>query len=717
MAYLEEFHKKIEDKDFPKLMQIWEEYSNDDQVDSDEFIKILKLLLESEMAQSFGRYVETALPLWSKIEDDEASHAVLRLILDLQTTDDPALGELAYKDLEKRYSDQKNFKQKIRIIGLRNMEGFQGAIRNYELLSHMNVGKFVFHTGGWGTGEIVDISLVREHVVTEFENVNGRRDLTFKNAFKTLVALDNAHFLARRFGDPDSLEADAKKDHLEMIHLLLHDLGPKTAAEIKDELSGWVIPDEEWTKWWQTARAKIKKDTKISTPKHVHKTFILREEEMPHEERLKKELQGKISVQRIIQITYNYVRDFPNLLKKKELKKALQEQLQGHLEDEKISDAERLQLAIFLENQLSCELEKHSVKEQIRSVESAEVINAMEVLAFQKRALVAIRKYREDWVKLFLSLFHKVDQNPLRDYMLRELNHEETKSVLEETLQELWQHPERHPQTFVWYFQKILSKEGIYHSDADGQKRFLESFLILFHKLEVQRVHKDLRKKMYSLLTSSRYAVVRKILKGSSIDYLREYLLLISKCQTLSDHDVKILHSLAEVVQPSLKKKKEKSSVFDDHVIWTTEEGHKKLEEKIESLQTEIIENRKEVQAAKALGDLRENFEYKAAKERQAQLQNELKSLGEQAKKARVISKEDVSEKEVGIGVKIDIEDEKGSLIVYTILGPWDAVPEEYILSFQSEKAKAMIGRKSGDTFTFRDEKYMIKKIKSIFES
>ena len=109
------------------------------------------------------------------------------------------------------------------------------------MLTHINEGNFVYHTGGWGTGEIIEFSLVREQLVLEFEHVIGRKDLPFEQAFKHLVPIDNNHFLARRFGYPDLLEKEAKEDPISVIRLLLKDLGPKTAIEIKEELCELVI--------------------------------------------------------------------------------------------------------------------------------------------------------------------------------------------------------------------------------------------------------------------------------------------------------------------------------------------------------------------------------------------------------------------------------------------------------------------------------------------
>src|SRR5205085_3420258 len=97
----------------------------------------------------------------------------------------------------------------------------------------------------------------------EFENVTGIKHITFENAFKTLIPLSDSSFLARRFAHPDELEAEAKKDPVTILKLMLNDLGPLTAGQIKDELADLVIPEKDWTKWWQNARTRIKKDTMV----------------------------------------------------------------------------------------------------------------------------------------------------------------------------------------------------------------------------------------------------------------------------------------------------------------------------------------------------------------------------------------------------------------------------------------------------------------------
>ena len=174
MSYLEDFKNHLESRDLAGFTQLWEEYCTSDQVDTEEFTSILKEIKSSELAKMFSPYMETALPLWRTVEDEKAGYEVLRLICDTQSSNSRELADLLYDVLKGRYGDHTYFNEKIRLVGLRNKDDFQGAITNFELLNHMDKGKFVFHDGGWGVGQIVDISLVREELVIEFDYVHGR---------------------------------------------------------------------------------------------------------------------------------------------------------------------------------------------------------------------------------------------------------------------------------------------------------------------------------------------------------------------------------------------------------------------------------------------------------------------------------------------------------------------------------------------------------------
>lgn len=726
MGYCEEFQLLIQKEDFANFLHLWEEYCQADEVLGEELYKVLKIIKNSPLAPTFGKYAETILPLWQLIKEERVKENVLRMALDLQTTNRSLFADLASDFLQKKYGSLKEYGDMFRLVGLRARTQFQGAISNFELLLHMKKGNFVFHTGGWGVGEIMEASLLRQHTLIEFEGISSLKDISFENAFKNLISLSSEHFLARRFGRPDELEKEGKEDPLSLIYLLLRDLGPKNATQIKEELCDLVIPEKDWTKWWQQTRGKIKKDTKIQSPENSRDPFALREQALSHDIHFKSALAKAKTTPSFIQTIYNYQRDFPEVFKNQTLQEEVFASLMERLKEEE-SHKERniafkLQLYFLLEDIFPQEFKKNrsGFSDLILSMENTEaILNVIEIAAFKKRFLIAIKEHRKDFQSLFFHLFFFASPNLLRDFLFKELlSLTGTIPLLKEKLADLLNRVTVYPETFFWYFQKIVTEEqlfkgGLPFGDATGKAQFLEAFFILVHYIEDKEEYRELVKKMHNFLSQKRYLVFRELIQGARAEYLQEVLLLASKCHTINKSELRTLRSLAEVVQPSIKDKLEQAPK-DEGVIWTTSEGYRKIQERIQLIGTvETVDNAREIEAARALGDLRENSEYKFALERRRNLQAELTTLSTQLQRARILSREDISSTEVSVGSIVEIRDSQGKSLVYTLLGPFDADVDNHVLSFQSKFAKAMIGCTAGDHFTFQGERYTVQSIKS----
>lgn len=717
MSYLDDFRQRIDRDDYQGFLQLWEEYCGQDTPDGQEVVHALDIIRNSRFAGRFGKYAETALSLQEKVDDEKLKFDILRLVLDLETENSPYLAEIAFEALKKAYADDPYFNDKIRLIGLRNGDGFQGAIRNYELLTHLAVGAFVYHTGGWGTGEVIDVSMVREEIILEFEAVGGRKSLSFENAFANLVKLDKDHFLSRRFGDPDKLEEEARRDPVGTIRDLLSDLGPKSAAEIKEELAELVIPQEEWAKWWQAARSRIKKDTGIQTPKTIRDAFRLRDQELSHADQMREAMNGVEEPGKVLLIAYNFSRDFPEVLREPESRDFVKGKIGEFLGKEDLPVEYKLQMTALLEEFFE-EKGEPTLEELVRGIEDlSQVVDDVSIGAFKKHILVVCREARDDWGSIFLDILFRMQQNSLRDYLIRELDSDEMRPKLTEQLEDLLEAPIRQAHLFVWYFQKVMAKgEEIILGGDEDKYRWFEGFLTLMHQLDYVPEYRELQKKMYAILTAKRYTLVRDILKDSPLEFAREFLLLESKCHLLSAHDHKIMQSLAEVAHPLLVEKREGEAAAELGIIWTTKEGYEKIRGRIEEIGTvETVDNAKEIERAREHGDLRENAEYKAALERRSRLQAELKMLSDQLNKARILTKEDIAMDTTGVGNVVELADASGKVNKYTLLGPWDADPDRHILSYQSKLAKAVIGLKVGDNFTYQDQQFSVKGISSYF--
>lgn len=132
----------------------------------------------------------------------------------------------------------------------------------------------------------------------------------------------------------------------------------------------------------------------------------------------------------------------------------------------------------------------------------------------------------------------------------------------------------------------------------------------------------------------------------------------------------------------------------------------KMLEEKKKELQrlieVEIPRNSKEVGFALSLGDLRENSEYKAAKEEQSRLNNTVSRLQEELERAQVFDPAATTTTRVGFGTVVVLEKPDGSeKETYTILGPWESDPENGVISYMSPLGTNLLNHKVGETLAF----------------
>ena len=127
-----------------------------------------------------------------------------------------------------------------------------------------------------------------------------------------------------------------------------------------------------------------------------------------------------------------------------------------------------------------------------------------------------------------------------------------------------------------------------------------------------------------------------------------------------------------------------------------TAEGLEALKAELHELETEGRRDMAErIQAARELGDLKENAEYHIAKEDQAHLETRIKRLQERLRSARVVEAPSGATDKVAFGATVTVVDEEsGREATYTIVGPTEAGRASGKLSAESPVARALLGTK-----------------------
>ena len=134
---------------------------------------------------------------------------------------------------------------------------------------------------------------------------------------------------------------------------------------------------------------------------------------------------------------------------------------------------------------------------------------------------------------------------------------------------------------------------------------------------------------------------------------------------------------------------------------YLTKAGLKKLQEEFKALQKQRLGLLEEVNKAAALGDLRENAEYHAARERLAHVSTRLSDLEAKLSHVRLIDGSVEFNGEARIGTQVTLKDlATKEACSYTLVGPEEADPQTGKLSIASPLGKSVLGKKKGDKFT-----------------
>jgi transcription elongation factor GreA len=136
--------------------------------------------------------------------------------------------------------------------------------------------------------------------------------------------------------------------------------------------------------------------------------------------------------------------------------------------------------------------------------------------------------------------------------------------------------------------------------------------------------------------------------------------------------------------------------------ILLTPDGQRKLQEELDRLvKVERPQNVQAIAEARAHGDLSENAEYHAAKERQSFMEGRIIELKDKLSRADVIDPSTLSHDRISFGATVtlmDIDSEEES--VYTLVGTEEADVKEKKISITSPVGKALIGKEVGDEVT-----------------
>jgi transcription elongation factor GreA len=124
----------------------------------------------------------------------------------------------------------------------------------------------------------------------------------------------------------------------------------------------------------------------------------------------------------------------------------------------------------------------------------------------------------------------------------------------------------------------------------------------------------------------------------------------------------------------------------------------KRFQEEINALERELkVDLPKEIQRARELGDLRENAEYKSAKERQEIVNARIAMLKKRMGEISLMNLDRIPHDKAGFGSTVHLRESNGDTVIYQLVMPEDADAEKGMISTSSPIGRAILNREEGD--------------------
>ena len=676
----------IEQKKFDDLESLWMNQLDSDPSDVDAFLRIAKVLRKAEQRTQS----DTLLGLLSDtlIERKMWWHRLHVLKEIGRLSKHPAqLRPQIEQALRNTYGKRKSFQRAFDFAGFAEPQSnpVERAEKIETWLQYDEGEKFFM--AGRGAGVVIELNPELGICRLDFEK-DKRVSVPLGAAGKYLVPLPEGHVLREKFADAAALKKEALASAPNFFARILQSFGrPMTMGEVRDAVIG-IIPEEKWSSWWTSARknpqivvsgAGAKATYSWSASAGAADAVVKRDFERA-DPKTKLDLARKHSS------------------RGKELADFFSSSLAADATKLSRTDpALAWQILSTLETLPGAYDSNIDPKSLLTGPMASRTVAAIGDKQLRERAIAVVRESHPDWPKVYSELFFLDDEPRILTSIIEALEREGQTEIRDRLIDETLRYPRRHPRAFYWYTKQLADQETL--SDR-------ANYSLLFQIIDA--IGSDefgaVRARLKDMFDKGGLAI-RIVIGTENEEQARKLVDTLERYGAIEEYRRDNIRHAALMKYPALREPQA------EPVYATAAMLEQKRAELTNMKNVEIPANSRALQAAREMGDLRENFEYKAARQRAEYLAARVGELQSELSRVHVIDPATVDTTAVRVGTKVALSNGDVRREV-TILGPWESAPEHGIYSNQSDVAKALIGHAASDIVTFMGNDYQIESIR-----
>jgi len=567
-----------------------------------------------------------------------------------------------------------------------------------EKLKHLAPGTYCQHRS-WGFGRIKDWNNATESVTIDFKTKQGHV-MQFAYAAESLIPLPTDHVLVQKVESAAALRQKAIDNPVAVIQDCIRSLGPlATADNIQVLLSPDVISAADYKKWWDSAKRALKKDGHYYVP--GKKNEALRQLSAPS-------ALGDSALENLrlangpkaILAALNTLGKYWAEIKSEPVLNEIAELLDGTL-----AKIPKSQLPIQIELALARDefflqagRERETGSLAITSL-TPQAPAALSTLldnlpgSRQPKLLEALRLgLPETWPALFLGLIPRANgrvAEVITEAFQAAGREAEVQAAVNRYIRE-------RNITCDFLFWLCKNRLAVYGQLIEPQ--LFMAILSVLEKDQFSEIKKGT--KLYELVLGDK-PLIAAILKDAPVPDVRDITRAIILSPVFEELDKRSLLAAIIKLYPEVQAMvvgTDKTAAPEAKIIVSWPSLKRRQAELEEIVTKKIPQNSKDIGIARGYGDLKENHEFKSAREMQGILTRQKAELELDLSRAEATDFAEADTSKVTLGTKVTLKDvSSGEVLVYTILGAWDSDLSKGIISYQTAVARALLNHTVGE--------------------
>ncbi len=562
------------------------------------------------------------------------------------------------------------------------------------------------HHKSWGAGKIAEWDRLGVKVIVDFETKKGH-ELGMKFAAMSLTPIAEDSFLAKRYNSADELKDLANADPVGLVKLVLSGSGGRLSLDqLEEMLKGHVIPEGKYKGWWESTKKKLRENMQFIVPAKRTDPLELREDDFDPSQglieqfRSARDLRAKVKAVEAIIKEINAFKDHQDNLV--DLVAEISEIARKGV---KLQYAPAVEL-ILIRDELAARIKGFTPGEG--QITAAEILAADESAIpglFEDLSLTRLRQvlksfptaFGDEWVSKMLGLIGSCNLRSIAEIGSC-LEGAEQKDALIAYMENGLQQRTLTSDALAWICRE---RKGL------AEKLFTPVLcLSVMSSLEADQLNEEgLVRSANRLrdLVADDGGLVPDLIAGANINTIRNFAGRLVGSASFDELTRKSLMARIIKLHPEIQDLMSGREKEEEETLIVSEASYTEKKAAYDRLiKEEIPQNREDIKIARSYGDLRENFEYKSAKEYQRVLMKRQGDWERDLKLAQPTDFANPDTSKVSIGTVVSLEPVgPGSPLTYTVLGAWDSDPDNGIIAYLSERGLAILDKKIGDEVEF----------------